>query len=321
MSEHTANAKTVRVQALVTSVYGSAPTKVGAELLLHADGSISGNLGGGHLEHDVRLTLQKAAERLPWTNQRFVLGGENDQCCGGVVEVSLVSIPLDLSQLLEQRSERQYRREGEMLRLLGGQDEDGRILGGFCPLSTSTAPHPGWLADGHIFVVPKRARQPLWIFGAGHVGRAIAHLACHLPFAITVFDTRPEWLDPSAFPTGLTLCQNWTVDTLPEADPHVAVLILTYSHALDFQLLRHWSKKTLAYIGVIASKSKAARFRHQAAREDWSLHPLLHMPMGLPGMGKEPYEISISVLAELLSIHHQQQKRKGEGYANVQHAQ
>jgi len=41
-------------EALVTEVYGSAPTRVGAQLLLHRDGRIAGNLGGGHLEHSVR---------------------------------------------------------------------------------------------------------------------------------------------------------------------------------------------------------------------------------------------------------------------------
>lgn len=85
---------------------------------------------------------------------------------------------------------------------------------------------------------------------------------------------------------------------------------LTYSHAVDFALLRHFSSLPVAYLGAIASKSKAARFRHAAQREGWALSPMLYMPMGLPGMGKAPAEIAVSVLGDLLQLRQQTQQRK-----------
>jgi len=299
----------VLIQALVTSVYGSTPTQVGAELLLHADGSISGNLGGGHLEHAVRLAILEGRISLPWGSKRFVLGGENDQCCGGVVEVSLIHIPRSLAPLYESQGDRYYIRKGDFLHLLGGYTGTGVAFGETYPCKYQQLV-PGW--NGKIFYVPAPPKQPLWIFGAGHVGRAIALLSSTLPFNTMVFDNRSEWLDPRAFPSGVKLRADWAIDRLPEASPATIVLVLTYSHALDFQLLRYFSLIPLAYLGIIASKSKAARFRHGAAREGWTLHPNLHMPMGLPGMGKQPFEIAVSVFAEILQIRQNMKNEEGE---------
>lgn len=295
-------------EALVTAVYGSAPTQVGAQLLRHADGRISGNLGGGHLEHTVRQALAESQSTPPWWQQRFILGGENDQCCGGVVDVTLVRVPTGLANLYQPGSSRWYPRRGGRVRLLGGEGLDG-VLG--LPQPMGGNPNsPSWITEGEIFLTPAPRRQVLWIFGAGHVGRAIAALAPGLDFAVTVFDEREEWLEPGAFPTAAGLRQDWELASLPEPGKDTVVLILTYSHAVDFALLRHFSSLPVAYLGAIASKSKAARFRHAAQREGWALSPMLHMPMGLPGMGKAPAEIAVSVLGDLLQLRQQTQQRK-----------
>ncbi|AEK59556.1 hypothetical protein A5904_14220 (plasmid) [Acidithiobacillus caldus] len=295
-------------EALVTAVYGSAPTKVGAQLLLHADGRISGNLGGGHLEHTTREALQSAQSAPPWWEQRFVLGGVSDQCCGGVVDVVLVEVPSDLAPLYVPGASRWYQRRDGRLRLLGGEYVGRRF--GLPQPKDKNSNSPAWITPGEIFLSPAAQRQALWIFGAGHVGRAIAALAISLDFSTVVFDRRREWLEPGAFPSAVELCPDWDLARLPIPDDDTVVLILTYSHALDFALLRHFSSLSLAYLGVIASKSKAARFRHAAQREGWVLSPALRMPMGLPGMGKSPVEIAVSVLGELLQLRHQRPQRK-----------
>lgn len=72
----------------------------------------------------------------------------------------------------------------------------------------------------------------------------------------------------------------------PKDPADAVILILTYSHALDFQPLRYFARLPLAYLGVIASKSKAARFRHAAQREE--LDTTRHAPYthGLGGYGR-----------------------------------
>ncbi|MBU2774835.1 hypothetical protein HMI48_13460 [Acidithiobacillus ferrooxidans] len=303
-------------EALVTAVYGSAPTQVGAQLLLHADGRVSGNLGGGHLEHTVRHALRAAQSMPPWWEQRIVLGGENDQCCGGVVDVVLIEVPDGLAPLYAPGASRWYQCRGGRLRLLGGECAGG-VLGLPQPMDGARN-SPSWITAGETFLSPAALRQALWIFGAGHVGRAIAALATSLDFAISVFDGRQEWLEPSAFPSTVDLCPDWEPASLPKPDEDTVVLILTYSHALDLALLRHFSSLPLAYLGVIASKSKAARFRHAAQREGWVLSPALRMPMGLPGMGKAPAEIAVSVLGELLQLRQQTLQKKEKPDARLQ---
>ena len=303
-------------EALVTEVYGSAPTRVGAQLLLHRDGRIAGNLGGGHLEHSVRQALERTRSVPPWWQQRFVLGGENDQCCGGVVDVALVQVPGELAPLYRPGASRWYQRQEGRLQLRGGESDDA-VLGSPQPVKAISS-SPTWSVESEIFLMPSPQRQALWIFGAGHVGRAIAALAPGLDFAVTVFDEREEWLDPSVFPSNVGLCRDWELTSLPKPRKETAVLILTYSHALDFALLRHFSCMRLAYLGVIASKSKAARFRHAAQREGWALSPVLHMPMGLPGMGKAPAEIAVSVLGELLQLRHHTRQKKEKEHVRLQ---
>jgi xanthine dehydrogenase accessory factor len=295
-------------EALVTAVYGSAPTKIGAQLLLHADGHISGNLGGGHLEHAARQALLSTQSAPPWWEQRFVLGGDTDQCCGGVVDVVLVEVSSELAPLYVPGASRWYQRRDGRLRLVGGEHSEGKL--GLPQPMDSTCRSPTWLMAGEIFLIPATLRQTLWVLGAGHVGRAIAARATCLDFSVTVFDGRREWLEPGAFPSGVELCPDWELARLPIPDEDAVVLILTYSHALDFAFLRHFSSLPLAYLGVIASKSKAALFRHAAQREGWALSPALRMPMGLPGMGKSPAEIAVSVLAELLQLRQQRVQKK-----------
>lgn len=303
MSTKTKTFPVVTWEALVTSVYGSAPVQIGAHLLLHADRQISGNLGGGYLEHTVRNTLSTLQSIPPWWQKRIVLGNENDQCCGGIVDVVLVKVAEGLAPLYNREASRWYKKFGGQLKLLGGDGVTG-VLGLPLPSGSENVSSPSWIAGNELFLVPAPQRQELWIFGAGHVGRAIASIADKLDFSIKVFDERREWLDPSEFPGNVELCIDWEIKKLPSPDMDTIVLILTYSHARDYALLRYFSSFNVKYLGVIASKSKAARFRHAAQREGWILSPALRMPMGLPGMGKSPAEIAISVIGELLQLRH-----------------
>ncbi|MFA7495691.1 MAG: XdhC family protein [Acidithiobacillus sp.] len=293
-------------EALVLRVQGSAPTAVGSSLSIRENGSFQGTVGGGHMEFEVLQHL-----REPWTERtqlplNFVLGAADDQCCGGRVEIALVHVPLFLSELYQPDTGRVYAiNEQGLLHLVAGVTRLGCRLGDHAALSLlDGAQSPGWSLDEKYFLVPAVEKQPLWIFGAGHVGRTLAAMGSGLDFRLTVFDARPEWADPQAFPEEVILNRDWSFDTLPELPYSCRVLIMTYSHTLDYRLLTHFVHRPLAYLGVIASRSKAARFRHALTREGISIPAWLHMPMGLPGMGKTPAEIAVSILAELLQLRH-----------------
>ncbi|WP_437558099.1 XdhC family protein [Acidithiobacillus sulfuriphilus] len=306
MAQHNRPLLPVR-EAVVIRVQGSAPAAVGASLRLLEDGSLVGTVGGGHMEYQVSQALQAAHAVGSQSGLNFTLGPAGDQCCGGQVEIRLVNIPVFFSELYQAGASRVYQIDPSgLLRLVAGVTHLGRQIGPTELLAALVgADGPGIDCDGRCFVVPAPRRQALWIFGAGHVGRAIATMSQDLDFSLSVFDHRSDWADPRCFPPEVTLVDTWSWADLQAPPADAMVLIMTYSHAMDYQILEHFIEKPLAYLGVIASRSKAVRFIHALSRSGHSAPDYLHIPMGLPGMGKKAPEIAISVLAELLHLRQQ----------------
>ena len=294
-------------EAVVTRVQGSAPTVVGASMCLLADGSLLGTVGGGRMEYQICQVLRSPRSEAPPALLTFTLGTVDDQCCGGQVEICVLDVPLFFSELYQSGASRLYQRDSAgRLQLAAGITRLGRQIGSFDALTVLLrAEAPGMDVEERHFALPAPYHQPLWIFGAGHVGRAVARMAHELDFALSVFDERVEWADPAAFPPEVAVVDQWSWVDLRAPAIDAVVLIMTYSHAMDYALLEHFIGEPLAYLGVIASRSKAARFSHALSRAGHDIPECLHMPMGLPGLGKKPPEIAISVLAELLQLRQQ----------------
>ncbi len=322
MSAEAAPAARPRVvrEALVTGVRGSAPAEVGASMVLLDSGRFLGTVGGGRLEHAIQGAMRGFPEQPGWRQRTFTLGALEDQCCGGVVDVAIVEVPEHFACLYRDGASRLYAAEnGQELRLAGGTAAGGTVVGeGWRTGLPDPAGRPLVLPAQGVFFLPAVCPPPLWIFGAGHVGRELARFAAGLDFAVTVFDDRPDWLDPSAFPGSVRLVEGWNPELPPGDGRSLSVAVLTYSHATDYALLEHFCHGQPAYLGVIASRSKAARFSRALARRGIRTPAFLHMPMGIPGLGKKPAEIAISVLAEILQQRHTVSGREGECHARAE---
>ncbi|MES2143594.1 MAG: xanthine dehydrogenase accessory protein XdhC, partial [Pseudomonadota bacterium] len=149
-----------------------------------------------------------------------------------------------------------------------------------------------------------RAQRQVWVWGAGHVGRALVAVLAPLPgMAITWVDVAAERF-PEVAPEGVTV--------VPAANPGLLVahapkqaehLVLTYSHALDLDLCHRLLGHGFARCGLIGSATKWARFRSRLAALG---HPVasiarIDCPIGDPGLGKHPQAIAIGVAAEFLA--------------------
>ncbi|MBU2749624.1 xanthine dehydrogenase [Acidithiobacillus thiooxidans] len=292
----------VTCEALVVDVKGSAPTAIGGSLALRGDDALLGTVGGGQMEYSV-LNHLRGNDNWP-ARLEFVLGTKEDQCCGGRVAIALIDVPPFFSGLYDAGAARVYQvDERGFLHLIAGITQHGQRLGDSVAWNLlENIYYPGFSEDGAYFFLPSVQQQSVWVFGAGHVGRAFAKLAVGLDFRITVFDDRSDWAVPEAFPEEITLKKNCTPESFRELPHSDIVLIMTYSHAQDYALLEHFLNQPLTYLGVIASKSKCARFQNQLIRSGHQIPECLHMPMGLPGMGKKPSEIAVSILAELLQL-------------------
>lgn len=280
------------VRVVIAAHQGSSPREAGASMLVWPGGQ-SGTIGGGALEWQAATTARAMAgavrvERLP-------LGPALGQCCGGAV--TLVYERIDAATLATIPDSglwaRRIEGEAEMplavaraLRAARGQGLAGLVWKG------------GWLAEPVT-----RASRPLWVWGAGHVGRALVAVLAPLPdLALTWVDTDPSRF-PATIPPGVTARPHPDPAALAATAPAEAEhLILTYSHALDLALCHALLTRGFAACGLIGSASKWARFRSRLAALGHAPEAIarIRCPIGDPAFGKHPQQIAISVAAELL---------------------
>lgn len=158
-------------------------------------------------------------------------------------------------------------------------------------------------------------RLPLLLFGAGHVGQALAPLLATLPLSVTWIDERADQF-PAMLPEGLRpRVMSEPVDAVREAPAGAAYVIMTHQHPLDFAIAEAALRRGDAgYIGIIGSRSKWRRFALRFAHRGFSdeLLAQVRCPIGLDAVpGKHPAEIAISVAAELVAYYHALRREDG----------
>ena len=151
--------------------------------------------------------------------------------------------------------------------------------------------------------VEDASRPHVYIFGAGHVGNALAAAFSLLPVRAILVDTRAAEL--AAAPIGVeTRLAAVPEDEVRRAPPCSAFLVLTHDHALDFLLVKEaLARGDAAYTGMIGSKTKRATFASWLKREGGGEGSLarLHCPMGSAVINdKRPEIIAALTAAEVI---------------------
>lgn len=282
--------------ALISGAKGSSPQKAGAKALFYPDGRILGTLGGGCLEAEIQ---QRAVQSLiSGEASTFDLlldhdfGWDDGLICGG--KVAGVILPHatraghDFWTGLAARKSR----------IGWGVREDFSI-----------GPVTGLWGEAKAceWHYRETISPPchLWIAGAGHISQAVAPLARHLDFRVTVFDDRPALANRNFFPEGIELrTEEWeklTLGTLP-AEPCFG-LVVTRGHRHDAVVLKEWIQKPFAFLGMIGSRRKARTIcehfvsEHLATPEQMSQ---VACPVGLPIQARSVPEIAVSILAQYI---------------------
>lgn len=284
-----------RVARVVIAAHdGSSPRETGAAMLVW-EGGQEGTIGGGALEWEAttraRSLLAQGGTRL----DRQALGPNLGQCCGGAV-TTLTEV-YDKATLPQPQA-------GTVAR-----SADGRPL----PLAVARLldraraqglrPGPILLQGWFLEPLAHPTRQ-LWIWGAGHVGRALVGVLAPLPAVqITWVDVAPDRF-PEALPENVApLALPDPAAAVPQAPASAEHLILTYSHALDLDLCHRLLTHGFARCGLIGSATKWARFRSRLAALGHSPETIARItcPIGDPALGKHPQAIAIGVAAQFLA--------------------
>jgi len=279
-----------RVARVVIAAHdGSSPREVGASMLVW-EGGQSGTVGGGALEYEAAAKARAMLAGAERAVDRVALGPALGQCCGGAVTLWTEvydALPVPEAGVIA-------RGPGDM------------------PLAVKRAlvvargqglrPAPG-LVQGWLVEPVAEAGRQVWVWGAGHVGRALVAVLAPLPgVAVTWVDVAAERF-PDHVPEGVTVVPATdpavVADHAPEGAEH---LILTYSHALDLELCHRLLNRGFKACGLIGSATKWARFRSRlgALGHDAAAIGRIRCPIGDPSLGKHPQAIAVGVVAELL---------------------
>jgi xanthine dehydrogenase accessory factor len=149
-------------------------------------------------------------------------------------------------------------------------------------------------------------RWRIVVFGAGHVANAVVNVLIHLDCAITCIDPRPEWL--AKLPESPKLTKILTPDmpsivkTLPD---DAFVILMTMGHTTDKPILIEILRtRSFPYVGLIGSDAKANILRRDVAEAGLpeEAKNAFFCPIGLSLGTNHPYEIAVSVAAQLIEV-------------------
>lgn len=149
-------------------------------------------------------------------------------------------------------------------------------------------------------------RWQIVVFGAGHVANALITILNHLDCRITCIDPRREWLDRLPPSPNLTTIESSDMPALVSTlSDDAYVVLMSMGHATDKPILLEILRtRRFPYLGVIGSVGKANTLRRDvsAAGLPEEAQQAFHCPIGLEIGTNHPYEIAISVVAQLLEV-------------------
>ena len=292
--------------ATVARTRGSTPVPAGTKMLVGAEGRLIGSVGGGCVEADViAAALAAQAQQRPVLVTHHLnadLAGDLGLSCGGTVDIFVEPLIPDEQYLrvLELAAE-----AGSGLVRTATEWTNGPVKT-FEPLKpersrfvAATLTRDGRFVEERLSPAPR-----VMVFGAGHVGAAIARAAAAAGFRVIIIDDRAEYADPARFDSGLAVLAADAEAALARypltsAD---AVVIATRGHRNDALILERVAASAAGYVGLLGSRRKKIVVTKglRAAGVPAKSLQRVRVPVGLPIGAVTPEEIAVSVVAELI---------------------
>jgi xanthine dehydrogenase accessory factor len=309
--------------ATVARRRGSLPMASDAKLLVQADGTRLGTIGGGCLEADVTAqaiaVIASGQPALVRHTLNADVAGDLGLSCGGTVELFLepvVAGPEAAALYAAVADAIDQRRRASVLTALDWttgprkalhSEDVVHTIGGW---STSAAPAASAASavdpDAGLFVEPIPRVPRVILFGAGHVAAEIARAAAGTDFHVVVVDDREEFANRTRFPTAADVVVadlRAALDDL-ELDGDDYVIACTRGHAMDALVVERTAASPARYVGMLGSRRKQAVIWKalEAAGVPRAALERVKVPIGEEIGADTPGEIGIAVMAELIRL-------------------
>jgi xanthine dehydrogenase accessory factor len=329
--------------ATVTRSSGSTPRKPGCSALFGKKGIIAGTIGGGVVEGRVQKLAAEAIKNKKSSHPHFDLAYDiskkEEAICGGEVNV-LIDANLQNSSLIFQQMKQSITAgiPGVLVTMVTTHTEESVLVNRYWITRDSLPvlpeefhlkirpvvnemllkadPYdfremelliPGEEPSSLFFLEPLFAAPKLIIAGAGHIGKALAHLGSILDFEVTVIDDRSEFANKANIPDA----DHLIVSDIGEALKNIRkgndtyVVIVTRGHKDDASALKPCIGTDLAYLGMIGSRTKVGHMRSEFISNGWASDEQwdkIDAPVGLEINSQTVEEIAISIAAQLVLV-------------------
>lgn len=304
---------------------GSSPRGAGAKMAVFADGRTMGTVGGGAVELQATGIAKEALREKKSLVKGYCLT-KNDiedigMICGGNVTIYI--------QFFSGESENDLAWVEEVYHLLTEEEEGwviNRMSEGMITDAGIYTEAKGLQFGGQIteeqfkgklkknpvlvkgepqfYIEPIHRPRKVWIFGGGHVGKALVPVLAAIDFDVAVFDNREDYAKKEMFPMAKEVIYGdfCKIKDYIEIDAKDYVVIMTPGHQSDYELLEQVLYTDATYIGCIGSKHKVAATTERLHKAGHSLENIarIHSPIGIEIKAETPEEIAISIAAELI---------------------
>ena len=329
------------VLATVIETHGSTPQKHGSSALFCPEGLLEGTVGGGVLEGKVQHLSKKALKSKESGTYHFNLDNDisvkHDAICGGKATILIDASPekhisvfarieksinsmipgvlvtiFNPTEKATNKIDRFWLTRGKKSNLPDQysdliNEEAEKLLSAlnadaFVKLDLVSK---GKVKSAFALLEPLFPPSQLIIAGAGHIGKAVAHLGKLLGFEVTVIDDRSEYANKANIPDA----DHLIVEDIGKAirdlrkNSDAYVVIVTRGHYDDAKALKSCINSDAAYVGMIGSKNKIAQMRRNFVQKGWATEEqwsAIHAPIGLEIMSQTVEEIAVSIAAELV---------------------
>ena len=327
----------------VTGTIGSTPQKPGSSALFDKKGLLAGTVGGGVVERRVEMLARAAI--LSKKSGHFIFNLTNDisnkeeAICGGQINVLIDANLNNYLNVFQQLGDCiRSRAPGVLITMVTRFSEETVLINRYWMSKTSKPAIPDEFmeriepevdnilskADPYnyrelelaipdkepsslFFLEPVFPPAHLVIAGAGHIGRALAHLAGRLDFEVTVIDDRAEFANSENIPEADHILVNDIGEEIKKLQKNADtyLVIVTRGHKDDASALKPCIGSPLTYLGMIGSKNKIASMRNDFIDNGWATvkqWDTIHTPVGIEIKSRTVEEIAISIAAQLILV-------------------
>ncbi len=284
----------------VVDSQGSSPGRKGFVMAVNEQGIFEGTIGGGIMEVkmiELAKSLLKKGEKRGIIKEQFHdkqhVRNQSGLICSGAQTV--LCMPLSAKDI-DVISEIIHTKKSLFIRLNG---ESGLEL-------SLENTEKITLNTDHDFDIIIKINPPktIHIFGAGHVGLALAQQMSILDYRIIQYDDRPDLvtLSKNNYAHEIKVIDYENVLREMDASPQDAVVIVSFSYRSDKLIIRQLYNKKFAYIGMMGSDHKIDTLKKELAEEGISETDLAHVftPIGLNMYSKTAAEIAVSIAGQII---------------------